>query len=124
MYKKPVLFQTEDLTEGIYAASGSSSGSGNEADFTPGSFQPYWAGNPKSGSINYAVTLPPAYIGKHIILTFSFEKEITNCFGMGGGQLVSGKSATLNVPGAQNGSVTVQSNEGDPGLKSISIREA
>lgn len=124
MYKKPVLFQTEDLTEGIYAASGSSSGGGNQANFTPGSFQPYWAGNPKSGSIDYAVTIPSQWLGKHVILTLSFDKNITNCFGMGGGQSVSGKSATLNVPGAQNGTITVQSTEGDPGLKSISIQEA
>lgn len=118
MYQKPTLYRTEDLAEGVYAASGSN---GNTVKFTSNGFKAWYG---QSGEINYNVTIPSSYAGEHVILTLQFSKNITNCYGLSGSNSVSGKTATLEIWNAQSGTVTAQSAEGDPGLKSITIRKA
>lgn len=121
MYKKPVLFQTEDLAEGVYAASGSSSETSEDVRFTVAGTTS-WGG--PSGQIRYSLTIPDKYIGKNVILTFHFTKKIENLWGLGGSLSVSETTAMLNIWNLQNGEVTVQYVDGDPGLKSISIQKA
>lgn len=119
MYQKPTLYKTEDLAEGVYAASGSSE---DTVRFTSNGFTS-WGG--QNGQINYSVTIPSKYIGEeHVILTVNFSKNVTGCWGLNASVTGSGKTFTFDVWHPQNGTIGANSDQGDPGLKSITIRKA
>jgi hypothetical protein len=114
MYRKPVIIETEDLAEGVYAASGSGS-----VTWAPGTKNTW----PGGENVNFTVSIPSQYVGKHVKLTVTFDQAVSGAWGLDASATLNGSVLTLehwNVP--QTGTVTVsQNSNADIQITSIKI---
>lgn len=113
MYKKPWIIETDDLAEGIYAASGAES-----ITWTAGSKSVYSSDN---GQFAFNISLPAAYVNKHIKLTVIFDRQITNAWGMNANPSINGTTAILNIWSApETGTITAAVPSSEVNIVSIS----
>lgn len=123
MYRKPVIIQTEDLAEGVYAASGSSES--QNVSWVRGTHT-IW--NATSGQVDFTLSIPSQYVGNHVKLTIVFDQTLSGAWGengLNGQNSVNGKTLTLDISTApQSGTVFAQYNAAsDVTITSIKIEQ-
>lgn len=123
-YQKPLVMMNDDLAEGVYAASGAENndyvaeasatsgagGAGNAAESSTGG-----AGNGKvtcsktgesfwsdEGIVTFSLVIPSEYVGKHIKITVTFDRNPGNVNSTNYQTGVSGNTATFETWGAES----------------------
>lgn len=119
-FVKPVIVASDDLAEGIYAASGVAQASGKTVTATVASTN--WWGS--EGQTTFNVTIP-AGVGDHVIITLNFSGEVSNFWGGNGNCSVNGTVGKIDAWNpAETFQITAQSKEQNLTIKSASIAAA
>ena len=95
MYEKPILIESTDLAEGVFAASGATNEpAANSCTFSKKSTNSWGT----TGQITYDVTIP-ANTDTNLKFLVTFSEAIDNAWGLGGSWTMSAdkKSAEITV---------------------------
>lgn len=120
MIIKPIVLASDDLAEGIYAASGQSQVSGNSVTATLASTN-FWG---EEGQSTFNISLPAGTSG-HVIVTLKFSSDIISGWGGNGNTSINGNVATLDMWNpAENFQFTAQSRDEGLSVTSASVAAA